>query len=133
MKKLCVVVWLVLSSINRVYAIAPACMNANGTIEINECMQDELEKVEKKLSAKYQKTLKALSVPNEVGWKYSSSKKAVMESQRAWVKFRDKDCEAEETMTNGTGTASWYIDCKINHANTRIKRLDEFDPKFQSD
>lgn len=117
-------------SITKTYALTPLCQKAEGTIQINECMEAELEKVEKKLNAKYKKTLKALSAPDEDGWKYSISKKAVIESQRAWVKFRDKDCEAEETMTNGTGTASWYMDCMIDHANTRIKRLDEFDPKF---
>ena len=129
MKKLYGAICLVLISINA-YAIVPACTNANGTVEINQCMQTELEKVEKKLGIKYKQTLKALSVPDEAGWQYSISKKAVIESQRAWVKFRLKDCEAEETMTNGTGTPSWYMDCMINYANIRMKRLDEFNPKF---
>lgn len=128
--KIIYIVFLLCFTITKTHALTPLCQKAEGTIQINECMKGELEKVEKKLNDKYKKTLKALSAPDEDSWKYSISKKAVIESQRAWVKFRDKDCEAEETMTNGTGTASWYMDCMIDHANTRIKRLDEFDPKF---
>lgn len=88
-------------------------------------MQGEQEKVEQKLNAKYKKTIFVLSAPE-----YFVTKKAVIESQRAWIKFREKDCNAEATMTNGTGTASWYMDCMIDYANRRIKRLDEFDPKL---
>jgi len=105
------------------------CQKTQGTVEMNECMKQELDKVEKKLNAKYKKVIASLSIPDDKIQKYSISKKAVIETQRAWVSYREKDCFAESTMLlppDGTAGASLNMKCMIDYANLRIKRLDDF-------
>lgn len=106
--------------------------SCQGTVEeVNQCMKRELLKVERKLNAKYKHVLVILSEPDDDIQTYSASKKAVIESQKAWLKFRKNDCDAVGTMLlppTGFGAYSLHTQCMIDYADIRIKRLDQFDP-----
>jgi len=133
MKKLCVGIWLVLSISNTAYAVTPECFESKNTIEMDECMSNAVKQTEQRLNAKYKKILSILSEPDDEIQQYSVSKKAVIESQKAWVKLREKDCYAESTMLlppTGTAAASMHMQCMIDYANRRIRRLEVFDPNF---
>jgi uncharacterized protein YecT (DUF1311 family) len=120
-----------LLNIPSVHAAKVLCGDTTSTEGINECMKRELLKVERKLNAKYKHVLKVLSEPDNDIQEYSASKKAVIESQKAWVKFRKNDCDAVGTMLlppTGFGAYSLHTQCMIDYANIRINRLDEFDP-----
>jgi len=133
MKKLCVLFWFGLSISNMAHAVTPECQESKNTIEMDECMAQSVEKTERRLNAKFKKILSILSQPDDDIQEYSVSKKAVIESQKAWVKLREKDCHAESTMLlppTGTAAASLHMQCMIDYANRRIKRLEVFDPKL---
>jgi uncharacterized protein YecT (DUF1311 family) len=120
-----------LCSISNIHATEVLCGDATSTEGVNECMKRELLKVERKLNVKYKHVLTMLSAPDDDIQKYSVSKKAVIASQKAWVKFRKSDCDAVGTMLlppTGFGAYSLHTQCMIDYANIRIKRLDEFDP-----
>lgn len=105
------------------------CQKTQGTVEMDECMKQELAKTESKLNSKYKKVIASLTRPDDEIQKYSISKKAVIEAQRAWVSYREKDCMADSTMLlppDGTAVASLHMNCMIDYANIRIKKLDDF-------
>jgi len=133
MKKLCVLFWFGLSISNTTHAVTPECQESKNTIEMDECMSNAVKQTEQRLNAKYKKILSILSEPDDEIQQYSVSKKAVIESQKAWVKLREKDCYAESTMLlppTGTAAASMHMQCMIDYANRRIRRLEVFDPKL---
>ena len=103
-------------------AAAPDCRNAATTIEINECADADLKTVEKTLNTTYQAALKA--VGDAEGAK---AKAALVAAERAWIKFREADCNAlYELWADGTMRTVVYVSCMRRRAEQRIKELDEF-------
>ena len=102
------------------------CKKAMTTLDINACAQADFELVEKKLNDTYRRVMKSLSKPDE-GLAYAEIKKGLIEAQRAWVVFREKDCDAYYTLhASGTIRTVMYIGCMQNHAEQRIKALEEY-------
>jgi uncharacterized protein YecT (DUF1311 family) len=102
------------------------CKKAMTTLDINACAQADFEVVEKKLNDTYRRVMKSLSKPDE-GLAYAEIKKGLIEAQRAWVVFRQKDCDAYYTLhASGTIRTVMYIGCMQNHAEQRIKTLEEY-------
>jgi len=62
-----------------------SCMDRSGgvTIEMIECMVQEFKKQDARLNREYKKTMSQLS---------DERKKALLEAQRAWIKYRDSNC-----------------------------------------
>jgi uncharacterized protein YecT (DUF1311 family) len=131
MKIIYIAIFLCLS-ITKTYALTP-CQNAMGTWELDECWGKELDKTELKLDTKYKKILSILSKPDDETYEYSAIRKAVISSQKAWLKLREIDCDAEyAALPQPTGNTAPRIrmGCMIDYANRRIKRLDVFDPNL---
>ena len=100
-------------------AYAVDCKNAVSTPEINECASIDQKKVEDKLNKVYQRVIKSIGE--------ADTKKALVEAQRAWVKFREADCKAVyEQYKTGTIRSVMFIGCMQKHAEARIKDLEEF-------
>ena len=72
------------------------CASANNTIEINECAQNVLKIKDAELNKAYQALLKSLnSSMSGDTTDYAAVKRELSEAQRAWIKFRDSDCNAK--------------------------------------
>jgi uncharacterized protein YecT (DUF1311 family) len=102
------------------------CQKAITTPDINACAQAEFEQVEKQLNDTYRRVMQSLSKPDD-GIAYADIKKSLIEAQRAWVVFRQKDCDAYFTLyAAGTIRTVMYIGCMQGHAERRIKALEEY-------
>lgn len=102
------------------------CKQAITTPDINHCAKQEQLAVEARLNAAYQKTLKSLNEPDTEIEKYSEMKQKLIQAQRAWVKFRDLDCDAVYAFhAGGTIRTVMFLGCMQRHAEQRIKALDQ--------
>lgn len=107
---------------------APAtdCQQAVTTPELNQCAKIEQQKVEAKLNMVYQQVLRTLNEPDTESDKFSEMKQKLIQAQRAWVKFRELDCDAVYSFhAGGTIRTLMFIDCMQEHATQRIKDLED--------
>ncbi|WP_081933662.1 lysozyme inhibitor LprI family protein [Massilia sp. 9096] len=101
-------------------AFALDCRNAYSTIDLNECAQVEQKAMEDKLNATYAHTMQALGSADA-----AALKQKVIVAQRAWIKFREADCAAEEARwAGGTAAAQMFLGCMRQRAEQRIKDLE---------
>jgi uncharacterized protein YecT (DUF1311 family) len=107
------------------------CKAAVTTPDINHCAKQELNIVEAKLNKVYRKFVKELSEPDTEFEKFSEMKSKLIEAQRAWVKFRELDCDAVYTYHIGGSIRDlMYLGCMNQHAEQRIKELERtYGPK----
>jgi uncharacterized protein YecT (DUF1311 family) len=97
---------------------------SGNTIEIEQCMQTNMQKVESELNAVYIRAIRDLSAPDEPFLPRSRAQKALREAQRAWVTFRKKNCDAVYTLNSGgTIRGMRYVACMKRHAEARIKEI----------
>lgn len=107
---------LLIGCAGRSYALD--CAKAVTTADINECASIEQKKVEDKLNKLYQGIVKPLE---------GDEKKTLVEAQRAWIKFREADCNAVyQRWIDGTIRNVLFISCMQDRAETRIKELQEY-------
>jgi len=119
---------LVLVSISvPVMAQGTANCNAKDSFETTRCFGDTFQRLDKELNRVYQELLKSLTRPAEGNLDYPAIRTRLVESQRLWIQFRDKDCQAF-IMLNGGGTAqaSLHSDCLSKRTEHRIKELREW-------
>lgn len=109
-------------------ALAGNCEKAMTTLEINVCASIEQKKIEAKLNKVYQRVLKSLDQPDSPGASYSEMRKSLVAAQRAWIKFREADCDAVyQKHAGGTIRTVMFIGCMQAHAEQRIKNLEDYD------
>lgn len=117
-----------LSSLLFATAAHALCGQANTTLEIETCLGKQQKKVEARLNGVYQRVLKGLDQPDTEFEKYSEMKRALVEAQRAWVKFREADCKAGLLRdASGSLRNANFIGCMQGHAERRIKDLDAYE------
>jgi uncharacterized protein YecT (DUF1311 family) len=105
-------------------AAALDCSNPKDTPETNQCAAIEQRAAEAKLNQTYQRVLKSL---DDGGKESAASKAKLVIAQRAWVKFREADCDAVfEKWAGGTIRTVMYLGCMQNHAEQRIKDLEDY-------
>jgi len=81
------------------------CEDAKSTLQINECFARELKKADAEINRIYGLTVKKLQ-PEDA----ALSRKA----QRAWLAYRDAQCEAERALRGGgTGGPAASMSCKL--------------------
>lgn len=106
------------------------CSNAITTMEVDICASRELEIVETDLNKAYQSLMRGLTKP-EPGEEenYALARKRLLEAQRAWVTFREADCQAQYALhASGTIRNAIYIGCMSERATQRIKELRNYAP-----
>lgn len=109
---------LALFSIQSLAAEYERCDSAVNTMEIDQCLGGEFDKYDKRLNQAYQKTLKDLE---------PSVRKALVEAQRAWIIFRDKECDAVYAFwREGTIRNAKYMGCKIEKTSQRTDELTDW-------
>lgn len=127
MKSAIVIAFLVVS-LSAGSAQALDCANAITTPEINECASIEKDKVEAKLNDTYKKALAFLDNSDPLIKEDAAKAKAKLkEAQRAWIKFRETDCDAIYSFNaSGTMRTVLWIGCMQSHAEQRINELNNF-------
>jgi uncharacterized protein YecT (DUF1311 family) len=105
-------------------AIADPC-KADDLSSVQSCATAELARADKALNSAYQKVLRDLTPPSVGDPKdLASSKAMLIEAQRAWVKFRDNDCNAIAPLIgSGTARLQAVTGCKIQRTEQRTKEL----------
>ncbi|MFZ6718805.1 lysozyme inhibitor LprI family protein [Undibacterium sp. Ji49W] len=104
------------------------CKKAVSTMDLNECATIEAKKVEAKLNRVYQQALKSLDQPDTETELYSEMKKKLINAQRAWVKFREADCDAVfQRHASGSIRTIMQIGCMQTHAERRIQDLEDYE------
>jgi uncharacterized protein YecT (DUF1311 family) len=112
---------------------AQDCENAMTTQDLNACAGIEFEAADKELNAVYERAIK--SIPemaiDDPPFDAKSWEAALRASQRAWLAFRDAECEEHVRMfwTGGTGATVDIIGCKTEKTEARTKELkDRYEP-----
>ena len=93
------------------------CDNAQTQAEMNDCAAKEYRAADQKLNKLYADLSSKLE-PERLA--------KLKEAQRAWIKFRDADCEFQAYLNKGgTIYPLVYDGCLTENANNRIKQLVE--------
>jgi len=106
-------------------AVALDCSKAFTTPDMNECARIEQEKVEAELNATYKRALAFLDGRDPpIKEDAARAKAKLIEAQRAWITFRESDCEAVYSLnSSGTIRTLMWIGCMRSRAEQRIKEL----------
>ncbi len=109
------------------------CEKAFTTVDLNTCSEQALDVADKALNETYKKILADLALPdteNAAGnLKWTDALKV---SQRAWVAFRDADCDKLMVHEAGGGTATTgaILGCMTEMTEARTKDLkDRYEEK----
>lgn len=106
-------------------AWAEDCSKVLNAMDLEDCAAKEQKVVEARLNSTYQKLMRRLD-GQEGGEKNQALRQAVLEAQRAWVRFREADCRAVYTQHGGSARNLQVIGCLQSHAEQRLRELDDF-------
>lgn len=105
------------------------CKSPSTTIEINHCLNNELKKEDAELNSEYGGLVNILkdmdSQFTQAAQMTSGPKlKALRKSQRAWIKYRDTNCDYYYNLYYpGTAAAGYSLSCKIRMTKSRTDEL----------
>ncbi len=121
---------LTLSSAAPAHAEEPLdCTNALSTQDMNTCAGLDFAKADAALNATYEKAIGSIPemASDETQFNAKSWEEALRTSQRAWIAFRDAECEEHVAMfwTGGSGATVDIIGCKTEKTEARTKELKE--------
>ncbi|OPY76990.1 MAG: hypothetical protein A4E64_01290 [Syntrophorhabdus sp. PtaU1.Bin058] len=111
--------------------LADASKCCCSTVEVTECLEKETKKADTKLNQVYRKLLSQRKdqdkEQNKVGLPGGASAysaDALQKAQRAWIKFRDANCEFRHSLSYpGTGASLDYGDCIVKMTEERTSEL----------
>jgi uncharacterized protein YecT (DUF1311 family) len=92
-------------------------------------MADEAKAADLKLNQTYQRVLATFKGADEERQQSypASTKAALIEAERAWVKYRDADCKAVyDHWKGGTIRTSMELGCRQERAEQRTRQLEAF-------
>lgn len=121
--------FLLILLLNFNLALALNCDAPETTADMVECSGILLKEKDAELNTVYKQVLKLCQEEdrhnNKIGTGYSfESKKKLVEAQKLWIQFRDKDCDSVGDY-NGGGSISpvMYLGCLIDRTEQRTKEL----------
>jgi uncharacterized protein YecT (DUF1311 family) len=93
-----------------------ACMDkSNGvTVEMLDCMSAELTRQDARLNENYKSLMSKLSAKRKEG---------LLEAQRAWIKFRDTNCNFYYDPDGGSAAHLAGTDCTLSATTARATEL----------
>lgn len=103
-----------------------SCAQALSTADMNRCADAEFARADADLNAAYRKALASIpEFASDPPWDPKSWEEALRASQRAWVAFRDAECDKHVAMfwTNGSGATVDILGCKTEKTEQRTKEL----------
>ncbi len=78
------------------------CQNPQTTLEMNMCAKKERETADRELNENYAKARENMrEIDSYLSKDLQGAEKALLEGQRAWIKFRDNACAAEGFQVRG--------------------------------
>jgi uncharacterized protein YecT (DUF1311 family) len=98
---------------------------------INYCAQMALERVEQKLSVRWDRTLKIAATQDSVGETYAVD--TLKASQDAWRAYQDAECRVESAPIGYMGSMDryLYLSCKAAMAERRIADLKDLEKAYR--
>jgi uncharacterized protein YecT (DUF1311 family) len=93
----------------------PSCADAATQADMNSCAKAEYDKADAELNRVYQQALQSLAPDHQ---------ERLRTAQRAWITFRDADCDCEAfTYDGGSMQPLSYYSCLTAATRERIARL----------
>ena len=112
------VLFALMLSVNSSGAQSPRCLQAAvSTAEMRECQRVALIEVDCRLNASYRRAIAGLEPDQQ---------EKLRRSERAWIAFRDADCDVFYSAQIGTRSFLQAGSCLINHSEQRIRDLASF-------
>ena len=106
---------LIVGSDNRAVLAAVDCNNAVTQADMNRCASLAFGLIDDELNTAYKKITAGLE---------SSELELLKHSQRAWIKFRDAECEFQSSFTRGGSVRPLvHANCLTDITNQRVKDL----------
>ena len=107
---------------------ANECGNAATTIEVGECLRDQFSEADSQLNEAYKEALRVTGSMESFGNREKNSLVGSLRSaQRAWVVFRDRECEFHYDLAYpGTAAALDSVICKVRVTRARTAELTEW-------
>ncbi len=90
------------------------CKDVVCTKEMRDCMEPEWKKSNAELNRVYQESLKKLK-PEQAA--------LLKKAQRAWLSYRDAQCEADKMSAGGTTAPLALTQCRVTLTQERTKTL----------
>ena len=97
------------------------CPNAQTVIDRLDCAQDVLARADAKLNRMWKRVL----AEHPSGGDRAVHRAEIRASQRAWIKFRDLDCEAASKIGIPKYWTLNQVSCQIAHTRARTRALRE--------
>jgi len=104
------------------YTWSTSCDKSQSTM--SNCSKEMLDHYDKKLNILYKEQMKHLNGPYSEG----KFKDYLLQAQRAWVEFRDKDCTYYAGTREDSGSI-WPMKhniCLANRTKTRVEELKQY-------
>jgi uncharacterized protein YecT (DUF1311 family) len=96
------------------------------TITINECAHAVWKQADDELNAVYQEQLRYLRGTEAKFPPGRGASKKLIAAQRAWLAFRDRDCEYQLGEPGGSGDTFQTLKCMYKRTLTRTTELREY-------
>lgn len=117
MKKSAPVRWLIMCLVLS-GPLSAQCENKGTTADVTSCYGEEYKKADAELNRIYKSVLKDLNSADVPG---------LRKAQRAWVVYRDAQCNAEYALWGGgTGGSAGHLHCLLSLTQQRISYFKEF-------
>ena len=101
------------------------CAKAEAQTDLNICAALEFDAADKALNAQYKKTRAAMvAIDADLDNDMKGAEKALVKAQRAWVDYRDGECEAQGFEARGGSMEPMLVSgCKAELTKMRTKEL----------
>lgn len=101
------------------------CKNPQTQAEMTSCEQDRYGEADKALNAQWKTTRAQMAeVDENLDENDRGAEKALLTAQRAWISYRDAQCEAEGFQARGGSMEPMLVaGCLANLSDTRTKEL----------
>lgn len=90
------------------------CPNASTQQEIDRCALEHFRKADKELNSVYRRIISKLGAVDRAN---------LIDAQRAWLKYRDRNCKAERQFHGGTLAPTVEAFCLQDSTQARTKEL----------
>jgi len=101
------------------------CADADTTVAMRECLDKEYIRADAALNAVWKKVMAQVSAADHLPAKEAKEwKDELLASQRAWIQFKEHDCDAAGfEWYGGTGAPGAILSCLLEHTEARTSDL----------
>lgn len=101
------------------------CADATTTVEIRGCLDKAYTRADAELNTVWKRVMAQVGSADYLPAKEQKAwKEVLLESQRAWIKFKENDCDAAGfEWYGGTGAPGAIMSCLLEHTEARTKDL----------